>query len=332
MRFPTATVALVACCCACASRHAPTGASKDAQHPLIGRFWDVHASRWVDEATVETAQAGADFVLLGETHDNPDHHRLQARMLRALVAAGRRPVVAFEMLESDQQGVVDAALARSPRDPDAIARAVGWARSGWPDFAMYRPIFAVALDAGLPIVATNLSRKHAREVVTRGASVLDPRVRDMLARQGPLPEDAARALREEMYESHCRQLPDSMLDPMVLMQRPRDAQIAERLLAAAGERGGVLVAGSGHVRDDRAVPAYLAREAPGRKVVSTAFLEVSPDGLTPDAYSEGFGTGPLPFDYVGFTPRTEREDPCIGIEKRLHPIVPEVPGAEWVSR
>ena len=327
-----AAAAVLALCCACAGRQPKGAATGAAAHPLLGRFWDVRAASWVDEATLEKALAGADFVLLGETHDNPDHHLLQARMVRAVTAAGRRPAIGFEMLESDQQAKVDAAIARAPHDPGAIAQAVGWARSGWPEFALYRPVFAAALDAGLPIVATNLSRQRAREVVARGVSVLDPKVREMLDRQGPLPAEAVRELREEMYESHCRQLPESMLDPMVQMQRARDAQIAERLLAASAGRGGVLIAGSGHVRNDRGVAAYLAREAPGRTVLAVAFLEVSPGRLDPADYGEGFGSGPLPFDYVGFTSRTERPDPCIGIEKRIHPIPPEPADATWVRR
>ena len=46
--------------------------------------------------------AARDFVLLGEKHDNPDHHRLQAWMIDALVARGRRPAIAMEMLDAEQ--------------------------------------------------------------------------------------------------------------------------------------------------------------------------------------------------------------------------------------
>src|SRR5512133_3700789 len=72
-------------------------------HPLAGKIWDVRASRFVDEASLVSALAGARTVLLGEVHDNPDHHVLQARLLRALAGAGRTPKVAFEMLSVEQQ-------------------------------------------------------------------------------------------------------------------------------------------------------------------------------------------------------------------------------------
>lgn len=286
------------------------------EHPLVGRLWDVRAGTFLDEAHVEAALSRADLVLLGETHDNPDHHLLESRIVRALVAAGRRPAVAFEMLDTQQQAAVDAALAGASPSADAVAEAVGWARSGWPDFSLYRPVFAAAIDAGLPVVAANLARPRAREVASRGMSALSPRVREILERAGTPSDEAMRSLREEMKEVHCGELPESMLDPLVLMQRARDAQLAERVLGAADARGTVLVAGAGHVRTDRGVPMYLAREAPARRTLAVAFLEVSSGRDAPSDYADEFGSGPLPFDYVAFTPATEREDPCRGMHRR----------------
>ncbi len=315
---------------ACAGRPAPSPPLLHRDHPLAGRIWDVRGGRFVDEAAFHAALASAHFVALGETHDNPVHHELQARALAAMVAAGRKPAVAFEMLDLAQQPRVDAALTRStPHDPDALAKAVGWAGTGWPDFALYRPVFATALAAELPIVAANLSRKQVREVVKSGAGSLAPAVRQLLDRAGPLPEAAAQEIRDEMWESHCRELPRSMLDPFVTMQRSRDAQLAERVLAARGD-GAVLIAGSGHARTDRAVPSYLAREAPDRSRAAVAFLEVSDERRTPADYAEAFGPGGLPFDYIVFTPAQPREDPCAGFRGRKpeKPTEPPPPGVD----
>ena len=292
-------------------------------HPLVGRIYDVRAGRMVDEAALRAALPKADFVLLGETHDNPDHHELEARLIRVLTAAGRRPAAAFEMLDAELQPAVDETVLRAPHDPDALARAVGWKRSGWPDFALYRPVFLAALDAGLQIVAANLPRRQAHAVVERGLGALDPAAREILEHAGPLTTEAAASLRAEMAESHCGTLPESALDDLVLMQRARDAELAERMLTAQG-RGAVLVAGAGHVRRDRGVPLDLAREAPSRSSIAVAFLEVAPELTDPKAYSAAFSTETLPFDYVLFTPQEERQDPCAEL-RRDHPRLPEAP-------
>lgn len=318
--------ALAALALACAS--APLGPGQAPlirrDHPLAGKIWDVRAGAFTDEAALERSLAAADFVLLGETHDNPEHHAGQARLLSALVRAGRRPAVAFEMLDLDQQPRIDAALAGPPpHDPDALARAVGWAKSGWPDFAFYRPVFDVALRAGLPVLAANLSRQQVHEVVRTGAGTLAPDVRGLLDRAGPLSPEATEEIRDEMYESHCREMPRTMLEPFVTMQRARDAQMAERLLVAArGAGGAVLIAGSGHVRADRAVPSYLAREAPERSRRAVTFMEVSEE-TSPAAYAAAFGPKGFPFDFVVFTPAAQRQDPCQGLRDRKKHPAPE---------
>lgn len=285
-------------------------------HPLAGRIWDVRGGRFADEAALEAALEAAPVVLLGETHDNVDHHLLQARLVRAIAAAGRRPALVFEMLKNDQQAAVDAALARHPRDPDALAKAVDWKHGGWPDFSMYRPVFAAGLEAGLPIVAANLPRKEVRDLVAKGKDALDPALRERLAKDEPLPPAVLAGLREEMRESHCGELPEAMLDPLVLAQRARDATIASRMAEAGRERGAILIAGKGHVRTDRGVPAYLAKDAPGTAVVTVGFLEVDPEMREPASYAKDWGEGPLPFDWVVFTPAAEREDPCEGLRER----------------
>jgi uncharacterized iron-regulated protein len=286
-------------------------------HPLVGRIWDERAASFTDEAALAAAVAGADVVLLGEVHDNVDHHLLQARLVRAVLASGRRPALAFEMLTTDQQPEVDGALARAPRDPDALAKAVAWKDSRWPAFALYRPIFQAGLDAGLPIVAANISRKVVRQVVSKGAAGLDGPLRARLAKDEPLPQAIQEAMREEMRESHCGELPEVMLDPLVVAQRARDATMAERIVSA-GDRGAILITGNGHARTDRGVPAYLATDAPGRKVVAVAFLEVDPEEKEPQGYREPGEDGPLPYDFAVFTPGEEREDPCEALRGRSH--------------
>ena len=284
-------------------------------HPLAGKVWHVPAARFADLGDVEAAAARADLALLGETHDNPDHQRLEARLVRAVAATGRRPALAVEMLEVDQQAAVDAALSGGRADADALAGAVGWSKSGWPAFERYRPVFAAALEAGMPIVAANLSHPLARAAIERGPGALPAPIRALLERRGPATEEEARALRREMQEQHCGELPESLLDPMVLVQRARDAQMAERL-AAAGERGAVLVAGAGHVRADRGAPAFVELLAPRRTAISVAFLEVSPGKLEPGDYASDYDAPRLPFDYVIFTPAAEREDPCLKLRRR----------------
>ncbi|NMO14189.1 ChaN family lipoprotein [Pyxidicoccus fallax] len=285
-------------------------------HPLVGRIWNVKAARFVDEAELLAALRDARFVVLGERHDQPDHHRLQAKLVRELGSGGRKPALAFEMLDVEQQPAVDASLAKAPGDADALAIAVDWARSGWPDWSLYRPVFSAGLEAGLPVVAANLPRAKVREVVMRGPEALEAPLRERLGLDTPLPEDVAKDMRQEQDQSHCGHLPQEMLGPMVQAQRARDAHLADRLLDADRGDGGVLITGNGHARTDRGVPAHLSRRAPERKVLAVGLLEVDAKSLEPKDYAASYSTGALPFDYVWFTPAMPMEDPCASLRER----------------
>ncbi|NOJ80513.1 ChaN family lipoprotein [Myxococcus xanthus] len=286
------------------------------EHPLTGRIWDVKAARFVDAEALRGALTQARFVVLGERHDQPDHHQLQAWLVQALATGDKKPALAFEMLDVGQQPAVDASLAQAPRDADALALAVNWAGSGWPDWALYRPVFAAGLEAGLPIVAANLPRSQVRDLVMRGPEALAPGLRQRLSLDTPLPEPVEQAMRQEQDEAHCGHLPKEMLGPMVQAQRARDAHLADRLSNADTGQGGVLITGNGHARTDRGVPAQLAARAHGKDVRAVGLLEVDPKLREPADYAASFGAQSLPFDYVWFTPAMPMEDPCAALLKR----------------
>ena len=126
----------------------------------------------------------------------------------------------------------------------------------------------------------------------------------------PLPALARTRLEQVLDESHCHKLPAAQLPGMVDTQRARDAIMASTI-ALQGERGAVLIAGSGHARRDFGVPLYLTRRFPGAVIVSVGLIEVDAQALLPEDYLEmRAGSAMQPYDYLWFTPRTLREDPC----------------------
>ncbi len=79
-------------------------------HALVGRIWSVREKRFLKPLELRDRLALTDFVLLGETHDNPDHHRLQAWLISAIVGYDRRPAVVMEMISLDQADKLEAYL------------------------------------------------------------------------------------------------------------------------------------------------------------------------------------------------------------------------------
>ena len=284
------------------SAGAPWTATRDADHPLVGHVWSVAGRGWVTPDGLFDALATARFVTLGEKHDAPDHHRLQAAVLHGLALRGVRPAVAVEMIAVEQQAAVDGA---APEDPDAIGEAVGWATSGWPPFATYRPLFVEVRSHWLPLVGAGVTRAKVQSLLGKDAPPLAAEIRAKYHLDEALPDQAG--LEAELLDSHCGALPKDAVARMAAAQRLRDGVMAETM---ASRDQAVLIAGAGHARRDRGVPWILAKMRPDAAVLSVAFVEVQTSYLSADAYGAMFHAKALPFDYVWFTPRLDDDDPC----------------------
>lgn len=275
-------------------------------HPLVGRIWRASDQRFISAEELQQALSAKRFLLLGEKHDNPDHHSLRRTLLQGMLQEGALGVVSFEMLDSSQQALVDDLHGVDLNSAQALQTHLQWDAEGW-DWNFYGPVLTDLLRAGVPVRAGNISRD---EMMTVYGSELDTEVAAVM--------DAGQMeqLNKDIDESHCGMLPASQFPAMVRVQQSRDASMARSLLSAqesAGKR--VLIAGNYHVRRDLGVPNYLAAgladmpAAAEQDIVTLGFMEVSAESDSPMEYTEAF-SATAPFDYLWFTPGVTTEDYC----------------------
>jgi uncharacterized iron-regulated protein len=234
--------------------------------------------------------ASARVIIAGEVHDNPAHHVAQA----AITAHVQPRAIVFEMLTATQASAVTPDIRA---DQDALALALDWANSGWPDFAMYHPIFTAA--PGAAIYGAGVPRDAARAAMQAGiadsfgADAADYGLTDAL------PADVQAAQEDLQQQAHCNAMPPEMLPIMVDLQRLRDAVLARETLRALDDTGGpvVVITGNGHAREDWGVPSYLAALRPDLDV------------LTIGQQEDGAGA-PGGFDILLSAPAVDRPDPC----------------------
>lgn len=296
------------------------------ESPLAGKLYAVAPGRFLEPAEAADRLAEAAFVLLGEIHDNPDHHRLQAWMVAEVLGRGRAAPVVMEMLSEDQAAKVAAAA------PDAAAfgEAVGWAGTGWPAWETYRPIAEAAFTGGVRLTWSNIDPKRVRGAGMQGLGSLAAAERERLALATPLPPAHQEALAAEIVEGHCGMLPPQAVGPIADVQRWRDAAFAHRMVEAsraAGGAGAILIAGGGHVRQDRAVPWHLRRFAPELEARVLVIRELEDDKAAPEDYLPRAPDGSPAADYLWLTPATVREDPCEGFRKHMAKKQPKAPAA-----
>ncbi|WP_340118548.1 ChaN family lipoprotein [Pelagibius sp. 7325] len=299
MRRSLCLVALIAVLGSGPAAAAPATLLHD--HPLNATLWDTRSGLAVEENALFAEAAAARWVLVGEKHDNAEHHRLQARVVDALGRAGRRVAVVWEMAEPEHTTILRDAR---PDGAVALGDALAWEARGWPAWAEYQPIAEAALRHGLPMLPGKPSRQMVRAVSKDGQ--LAPDLAERLDWTRRYPADVEAAVQEEMQDSHCGALPQTALAPMARVQRLWDAWMANSMRKAVAPEGGaeaaILIAGAGHVREDRAVPWFLPGDS-----VTVAMVEVIAGREEPNAYS---AFDPRLFDYVWFTARVDDEDPC----------------------
>lgn len=265
--------------------------------PLEHRIWDLRHGVEIDRPALVERLAGADVVLLGEVHDNPDAHLAQGSLVRLLNPGA----LAVEMIRIADETALNAYLADGG-DPAGIGAEVDWANSGWPDWEIYAPVFRDWQPGR--IFGAALPRAEVRRSMTEGAAAipLDPPMRAEL--EAPLPDDVQAALEQVMVDAHCGHLPEEMAPGMIEAQRLRDAALASAVLRARQQERGLVavIAGNGHTRKDRGAGTYLPTDL---EVLSLGVLEADVE-LVP----EDVAAANLPYDFAWFVPPAEREDPC----------------------
>ncbi|MBO6756579.1 MAG: ChaN family lipoprotein [Roseibium sp.] len=283
----------------------------------VGRIWSVADQAFIAPDMLVSDLKAARFALLGEVHDNSSHHRLQAWLIDRL-GDGDAISIVMEMLSQDQAPELAAFMASLDRTSDGFADAVTWHATGWPDFELYRPIIDTALRRNAAIYAGLPSSSATRAVSRSGLAALPAGEQADLRLAEPLSPGDAADLRQEIQEAHCNLLPVEALPNMVAVQRFRDAVLAQSLRGAPKTGPAILIAGNGHVRSDRGVPAFLS--ANDGSAIAVILREVEPD-LQIGAVSGLFPPG-TPADYVWLTPRIERPDPCEKLRERFGTSAP----------
>jgi uncharacterized iron-regulated protein len=285
-------------------------------HPLAGHVWDVREKRFVEPGQVVERAREARFVLLGETHDNAEHHRIQAMLFYDKLSAGLRPALVMEQFDTEFQAAIDAARSRPGATAESVADAGRFNRAGW-DWTFYEPLVRSALEAGVPIVAANLSRAEARRVGTSGFAALGEERAERLDPNAVWSEERQKTMVAEIVAGHCGQAPEHVVPAIASAQRARDAVMADSL-AQHAQGGAVGIIGRGHARRDLGVPLYLARMVPDADVLVLAMVEVVPGKHRPEEYLPP-GEGVPPFDFLWFTPRADRPDPCEPLRRKGFP-------------
>ena len=278
-----------------------------ADHPLVGMIWDSGQEKFMSTDDLFSQLEGVSYLLLGEKHDNPDHHALQLRVLDYVLSSQSVSNVSFEMMSSEQQPLLAGLPTLRDRSLVDINGYLEWDNDGW-DWDYYGPLVRSVLQAGVAINAANISREEMMQVYGQ------PTAREIA---DVLDEQTMAALEKDIDESHCGMLPESQFPAMVRVQQARDFAMAKSLSSSSTQTQ-VLIAGNYHIRRDLGVPNYILHATPSLnagQIVSLAFMEVSENSTVPADYLQQFSSEKA-YDYIWFTPAISDEDYCASLSQQ----------------
>ncbi len=269
-------------------------------------FMTVSTAATLSVATVTSAQSATPLPstqppavwLMGEVHDNPQAHFFRLQDLNQALGGAWRPALLMEQFDTDRQDALTRAW-QTCRDADCVVQQAGGA-SVW-NWSFYKPLIDLALQYRLPLVAANLSREQAREVMRSGYSaVFDQQTIDRFGLNKTLLPALLKAQTEAVDLGHCKMLDGRTTEAMVSAQIARDVNFAQ-LIEKYAPQGVVLVAGNGHVRRDIGVLQWLSPQIASRVVVS--------------GYVEPQGVDAALFDRIRVVEPHQRPDPCKGLKQ-----------------
>jgi uncharacterized iron-regulated protein len=132
------------------------------------RVYDTHRREFIDFETMLSRASHADVLFLGEQHDDPGTHRLEAAALEGLARRRGNIVLAMEMFERDVQPALSDYLAGRAAEADFLANSRPWPRYS----SDYRPLVELARASSWPVIASDVPRRVASLVSRRGLKTI----------------------------------------------------------------------------------------------------------------------------------------------------------------
>ena len=278
MRGRTGALSVVLAHCAVALSFAALAQSdahkapRDTSSCLAPGAWhilDPSGPRPTPAAELLALASRRDIVLLGERHDEYDHHAWQLQTLAALHALRPRMVIGFESFPRRVQGTLDKWVAGELTEGQFLERS-DWEKVWNLPSGLYMPLFQFARINRIPMVALNVDRELTQQITHKGWDGVPTERREGVSRPAPASQ-AYRDVLFEIYKEHPQAReksgdirkddPDFLhfIDSQTTWDRAMAEALAHRVAGASGTARPMVVGivGAGHISNGYGVPHQL---------------------------------------------------------------------------
>lgn len=232
--------------------------------------------------------AKAKVVYLGETHDNPEDHKIQLQIIQELQQRNRKVALAMEMFVQPSQNILNRYLAGKLSEQEFVQQS-NYQQWGYP-WEYYAPILRFAKEKQLPVVALNIPIEITRQVSRSGLESLTPQQKKLIPPFAEIRTDNAeyRQLLAEAFGQHQHSGHGNSKDfeRFFLAQVLWDETMADgvaKFIKANPNYQVVVLAGSGHIIYGYGIPSRVERRLQDKQLVQRSVLLSSPKEQSADS-------------------------------------------------
>lgn len=126
----------------------------------------------------------ANAVFIGEHHESPQDHELQASIISRLLKDRKELAIGVEMVQQKFQPALDAYISKQIKDIELadkeLFETTEWTKH-WPwEFESYFPVLHLAREKGISLVALNIDSETMNKVKENGLDGLSPEEKEKL--------------------------------------------------------------------------------------------------------------------------------------------------------
>ncbi|MEG4326338.1 ChaN family lipoprotein [Microcoleus sp. herbarium5] len=207
----------------------------------------------------------AKVVYLGETHDSPEDHQAQLKIIREMQRQNRKIAIAMEMFQRPFQSAIDNYLAGKLTEQQLVEQTEYDRRWRFP-WESYAPILRFAKENQLPVLALNTPSEVTRKVASQGLESLTAEEKKHIPPISEIRTDNAeyRQLLLEVFQQHQKAAQgnstgfERFLQAQVLWDETMAEKIAQ-FVKANPDYQVVVLAGKGHIIYGYGIPSRVER-------------------------------------------------------------------------
>jgi len=197
------------------------------------------------------------IVFVGEQHINPEHHKIQLQIIKAIYDDNLELKIGMEAFDFTYQPVLDEWSA-GELDEKTFLKRVHWYTNWRYNFKLYRDVLEFIKEHRIPLIGLNIPFHIPPKIAIGGIDSLSDVEKQYLPGDIDTSDIDHRAYLKEIYKQH-HALGRDDFESFYMAQCAWDEGMAESIARGIGKSKMVVLTGNGHIYRKFGIPARTYR-------------------------------------------------------------------------